>query len=52
MGVEDIKLIAKKILVGALVTVVPLLIFLGGLRLTEQILAKSAPAGTSVRDAR
>ena len=46
MGVEDIKLIAKKILVGALVTVVPLLIFLGGLRLTEQILGTVVSAAS------
>jgi len=52
MTAEDMKLVAKKILVGALVTIVPLLIFLGGLQLTQQILTKSAPSGASVWDAK
>jgi len=52
MTLEDVKLLAKKIFVGALVTIVPLLIFLGGLQLTQQILANRAPAGTSVWDAK
>jgi hypothetical protein len=35
---QDITLLTRKILVGVALTVVPLIILLGGLRLTQQIL--------------
>jgi len=38
MRFTDVTLLAKKILVGAFLTVVPLLILIGGLRFTERML--------------
>jgi hypothetical protein len=41
MRFEDFTLLGKKILVGALVTVMPFIILFAGFRLTEKILTKS-----------
>jgi hypothetical protein len=42
MRSQDWTLLVKKILVGAVATVVPLLILLGGLHLTRRVLTDSA----------
>jgi hypothetical protein len=44
---HDITLLTKKILVGIVLTVAPLVILLGGLRLTRQVLASGNSAKQS-----
>jgi hypothetical protein len=39
MRLQDLTLLVKKVLVGAVATIVPLLILLGGLHLTRRVLA-------------
>lgn len=47
MTFGDCTLIGKKVLVGILVTLIPLVILVGGLRLTRRVLATSAHANSS-----
>jgi hypothetical protein len=42
MTLSDITLLAKKILIGVVITMIPFLILFGGLRLTQKILSKKA----------
>ena len=42
MRLQDLTLLVKKVLVGAVATVVPLLILLGGLHLTRSMLTDSS----------
>jgi hypothetical protein len=42
MRLQDFTLLGKKILVGIVVTVVPLLILLGSLQLTRKVLTKDS----------
>lgn len=48
---QDMTLFAKKVLLGIVLTVVPLVILFGGLRLTRQVLAtgKFCKAGSSAK---
>ena len=41
MRIDDLTLLVRKILIGILLTIVPLLILLGGLRLTQKALTKT-----------
>ena len=42
MRLQDLTLLVKKVFVGAVATVVPLLILLGGLHLTRRMLTDSS----------
>jgi len=46
MTLSDVTLIGKKILVGIVVTVIPFIIIVGGLWLTQHVLSKH-PAETN-----
>lgn len=46
---QDVTLLVKKVLVGIALTVAPLLIFLGGLKFTERVLANPAAQLSSVQ---
>jgi hypothetical protein len=47
MTFEDVVLLGKKILVGVVITVVPLAIFAGGLWLTERVTGSHSQAKQS-----
>lgn len=47
MRVSDLMLLAKKIAVGIVVTVVPLIILTGGLWLGQKIVNKTSQSGAS-----
>jgi len=49
MTASDITLLARKILVGIIVTLVPFLILFGGLWLTKNVLNKNRHEGSSVQ---
>lgn len=44
MTLADITLLGKKILIGILVALIPALILVWGLRLTQKLLTKETPA--------
>ena len=50
MTLSDVTLIGKKILVGIIVTVIPFIIIVGGLWLTQHLLTGHATAKTSVQN--
>lgn len=41
MGLSDVSLLARKILIGIVITVIPFLILFGGLWLTKKVLSDS-----------
>jgi uncharacterized membrane protein len=41
MTLSDVKILAKKILVGIIVTIVPFILIFGGLWLTPRLLSKT-----------
>jgi len=49
MTLSDVTLLARKILVGIIVTLVPFLILFGGLRLTKNLLNQNRQEGSSVQ---
>lgn len=49
MTTSDVTLLARKILVGIIVTLVPFLILFGGLWLTKNVLSKNRQEGSSVQ---
>lgn len=48
MTLSDITLLAKKILIGILVALIPALIILWGLRLTQKLLSKAPDSNASI----
>ena len=49
MTLSDVSLIGKKILVGIVVTVVPFIIIVGGLWLTQRVLSRHPAEKTPVQ---
>lgn len=49
MTASDVTLLARKILVGIIVTLVPFLILFGGLWLTKNVLNKDRQEGSAVQ---
>ncbi len=49
MTTSDVTLLARKILVGIIVTLVPFLILFGGLWLTKNVLNKDRREGSAVQ---
>jgi len=50
MTLSDITLIGKKILVGIIVTVIPFIIIVGGLWLTQHLLSRHPVEKTSIQN--
>ena len=50
MTLSDVKLIGKKILVGIVVTIIPFVVIVGGLWLTQSLLASHDAKKSSVEN--